>query len=60
MTGQTIQRLDAEFQSLPGLSFIVNGAAPPKNSALASAGAQYYLAPAWSFTAKFAGEFASG
>jgi len=52
--------LDAAFQSLPGSSFIVNGATPPKNSALASAGAQYFLSPAWSFTAKFDGEFASG
>lgn len=52
--------LDAVFQSLPGSSFIVNGATPPKNSALASAGGQYFLSPAWSFTAKFDGEFASG
>ena len=51
--------LDAVFQSLPGSSFVVNGAAPPKNSALTSAGAQYILSPAWSFTAKFDGEFAS-
>jgi uncharacterized protein YhjY with autotransporter beta-barrel domain len=52
--------LDAVFQSLPGSSFIVNGATPPKNSALTSAGAQYFFSPAWSFTAKFDGEFASG
>ena len=51
--------LDAVFQSLPGSSFVVNGAAPPKDSALASAGAQYFLTPAWSLTAKFDGEFAS-
>lgn len=51
--------LDAVFQSLPGSSFIVNGATPPKDSALASAGAQYFLSSAWSFTAKFDGEFAS-
>ena len=31
--------LDAVFQSLPGASFVVNGAAPPENSALVSAGA---------------------
>ena len=46
------------FQSLPGSSFIVNGATPPKDSALASAGAQYFLTPSWSFLAKFDGEFA--
>jgi len=51
--------LDAAFQSLPGSSFVVNGATPPKDSALASAGAQYFLTHAWSFTAKFDGEFAS-
>jgi len=51
--------LDAVFQALPGSSFIVNGATPPKNSALTSAGAQYFFTPAWSFTAKFDGEFAS-
>jgi uncharacterized protein with beta-barrel porin domain len=51
--------LDAAFQSLPGSSFIVNGATPPKDSALASAGARLYFSPAWSFAAKFDGEFAS-
>jgi outer membrane autotransporter protein len=52
--------LDAVFESLPGASFVVNGATPPKDSALVSAGAQYFFAPAWSFSAKFDGEFASG
>ena len=52
--------LDAVFQSLPGASFIVNGATPPKNSALASAGAELHLTANWSATAKFDGEFASG
>ncbi len=32
--------LDAVFQTLPGASFVVNGAALPKNSALLSAGAE--------------------
>jgi uncharacterized protein with beta-barrel porin domain len=50
--------LDAVFQSLPGASFVVNGAAPPKNSALTSAGAQLYFTSALSFLAKFDGEFA--
>ena len=52
--------LGATFKSLPGASFTVNGAAPPPNSALASAGAKFYITPAWSFDAKFDGEFASG
>ncbi len=38
--------LGATFESLPGASFTVNGAAPPPNSALASAGAKLYITPA--------------
>jgi uncharacterized protein with beta-barrel porin domain len=52
--------LGATFESLPGASFTVNGAAPPPNSALASAGAKFYITPSWSFDTKFDGEFASG
>jgi hypothetical protein len=52
--------LDATFQSLPGTSFVVNGAAPPSNSALASAGAELHMSPAWSLLVKFDGEFAHG
>src|SRR5262249_43346665 len=47
------------FQALPGASFIVNGATPAKNSALASAGAEYRLANGITLLAKFDGEFAS-
>ena len=47
------------FQTLPGASFIVNGATPAKNSALASAGAELRLANGISLLAKFDGEFAS-
>ena len=47
------------FQTLPGASFIVNGALPAKNAALASAGAEYRLANGVSLLAKFDGEFAS-
>jgi autotransporter-associated beta strand protein len=47
------------FQALPGASFIVNGATPAKNSALASAGAEYRLANGVTLLAKFDGEFAS-
>lgn len=50
--------LGATFELLPGASFTVNGAAPPPNSALASAGAKFYITPAWSFDAKFDGQFA--
>jgi autotransporter-associated beta strand protein len=52
--------LGAVFQSLPGASFIVYGASPPKNSALASAGADLYLTRALSLAAKIDGEFAAG
>ena len=51
--------LAAVFQTLPGASFIVNGATPAKNSALASAGAELRLANGISLLAKFDGEFAS-
>jgi uncharacterized protein with beta-barrel porin domain len=51
--------LGAVFQTLPGSAFAVNGAAVPKNSALASVGGQLYFTPNWSFEAKFDGEFAS-
>jgi uncharacterized protein with beta-barrel porin domain len=52
--------LGAVFQALPGSSFTVNGAAPPKDSALATAAAEPHLPPNWSATAKFDGEFATG
>ena len=51
--------LGAVFQTLPGASFIVNGAAAPKNSALASTGAELHMTANWSLAAKFDGEFAS-
>jgi outer membrane autotransporter protein len=50
--------LVAIFQALPGAGFIVNGAAPAKNSALVSAGAELRLAKSLSLSAKFDGEFA--
>jgi uncharacterized protein with beta-barrel porin domain len=52
--------LGAVFQALPGASFIVNGAAPPKNSALASAGAELHMTANWLLAAKFDGEFGNG
>jgi outer membrane autotransporter protein len=51
--------LNGAFQALQGTSFIVNGAPVPNNSALTSAGAQFYLTPRLSFLAKFDGELAS-
>jgi outer membrane autotransporter protein len=47
------------FQALPGASFIVNGAAPARDSALASAGAELRLANGVSLLGKFDGEFAA-
>ncbi len=52
--------LDAAFESLPGASFVVNGAPTPQNSALASAGAELYLTPRITLLVKFDGEFAPG
>jgi autotransporter-associated beta strand protein len=52
--------LTAVFQALPGASFIVNGATPPKDSALATAEAELRLAANWSLLAKFDGEFSAG
>jgi outer membrane autotransporter protein len=51
--------LGAVFQTLPGASFIVNGATPAQNAALASAGAELRLANGVSLLGKFDGEFAS-
>jgi uncharacterized protein with beta-barrel porin domain len=51
--------LAALFQTLPGASFVVNGATPAKNSALTSAGAEYRLANGVALIGKFDGEFAS-
>jgi autotransporter-associated beta strand protein len=47
------------FQALPGASFIVNGALPVKDAALASAGGELRLANGVTLLAKFDGEFAS-
>jgi autotransporter-associated beta strand protein len=51
--------LVALFQTLPGASFIVNGATPAKNSALVSEGVELRLANGVVLLAKFDGEFAS-
>jgi autotransporter-associated beta strand protein len=51
--------LAAVFLTLPGANFIVNGATPAQNSALASAGAELRFANGVALLAKFDGEFAS-
>jgi uncharacterized protein YhjY with autotransporter beta-barrel domain len=50
--------LNAAFQTLPGASFIVNGAPIPTDTALASVGAELHVTARWSVLAKFDGEFA--
>ena len=51
--------LVAVFQALPGASFTVNGAAPAKDSALASAGAELRLANGVTLLGKLDSEFTS-
>ena len=51
--------LTALLQTLPGASFIVNGATPARDSVLVSAGAEYRLGNGVALAAKFDGEFAS-
>jgi len=55
-----VRKTEATFEALPGASLIVSGATPPKDSALASAGADLHLTASWSLLTKFDGEFASG
>jgi hypothetical protein len=52
--------LTATFQALPGASFIVNGATPARDSALATASAELRVTKSLSLLARFDGEFASG
>ena len=52
--------LGAAFQTLPGAIFTVNGATPPKNSALTTAAAELHVTANWTAIAKFDGEFGSG
>jgi autotransporter-associated beta strand protein len=54
----TDPNLTAVFQTLPGASFIVDGAVPAEDSALVSAGAELRLADGVSLLAKFDGGFA--
>lgn len=52
--------LGAVFQTLPGTNFIVNGAVPPHDSALATMQADLHVIGNWLLSAKFDGEFAKG
>jgi uncharacterized protein with beta-barrel porin domain len=47
----------ATFQALPGASFVVNGAAQARNSALTTASAEVKWLNGWSAAATFEGEF---
>ena len=55
---QSNPNLTATFIELPIATFVVDGAAPPKNLALATAGAEWRWSNGWSIMAKFDGEFA--
>jgi uncharacterized protein with beta-barrel porin domain len=55
---QSNPNLTATFIGLPAASFVVNGAAPPKNLALVTAGAEWRSGNGWSFMAKFDSELA--
>jgi outer membrane autotransporter protein len=48
------------FLGLPGASFVVNGAAPPHDVALVTAGAEWRLRSNWSLMGRFDGEFGDG
>ncbi|PJG52832.1 autotransporter outer membrane beta-barrel domain-containing protein [Bradyrhizobium forestalis] len=50
--------LSAVFQTLPAASFVVNGAAPAKDTALVSTGADLHFARGITLSAKFDGAFA--
>jgi uncharacterized protein with beta-barrel porin domain len=56
---QSDPNLSATFIGLPTATFVVNGAAPPKDLALVTAGAESRWRNGWSIMAKFDGEFAN-
>ncbi|HZO44330.1 MAG TPA: autotransporter domain-containing protein [Xanthobacteraceae bacterium] len=53
-------RIQAAFQTLPGTSFVVDGAAAPRDAALTSAVAELRFTNGVTLIGKFDGEFASG
>jgi uncharacterized protein with beta-barrel porin domain len=48
------------FLGLPGASFVMNGAAPPADPALLTAGAEVRLRINWSLMGRFDREFGNG
>jgi outer membrane autotransporter protein len=50
-------RINAVFQTLPGASFVVDGAAAPRDAALASAAAEFRFRNGVTLIGKFDGEF---
>jgi T5SS/PEP-CTERM-associated repeat protein len=55
----TARSATASFQTLPGASFIVNGAQPSANAALVSLGGEMNWGRGWTVAANFDGEFAA-
>jgi autotransporter-associated beta strand protein len=55
----TERSVSATFQSLPGASFVVDGAAQADNAALVTASAETTFANGWSIGATFEGEFSN-
>jgi uncharacterized protein with beta-barrel porin domain len=53
----TDRSIGATFQTLPGASFVVNGAAPSHDKALTTASAEMKWLNGWSAAATFEGEF---
>jgi len=53
------RNIGATFQALPGASFVVNGAAQARDSALTTASAELKWTNGWSAAATFEGEFSA-
>jgi uncharacterized protein with beta-barrel porin domain len=51
--------IDARFKTLPGASFVVNGAAQAHDAALVTASAEIKWLNGWSAATTFEGEFSS-
>jgi uncharacterized protein with beta-barrel porin domain len=57
VNGGADRRINASFQSLPGSSFTVDGAAPARHAALIDAGAEFDLGGGLAAALNFQGEF---
>src|SRR6202043_829171 len=55
----TDRNIAATFQTLPGASFVVNGAMPAHDAALTTASAELKWLNGWSAAATFEGEFSN-